>query len=71
MSSGFSDKLKAAGNQLKGEVKESVGELTNDPKLQAEGKVDQLKATAQEKISDVKEAISTKLSGSEDKENHQ
>ncbi|AWE08081.1 CsbD family protein [Lysinibacillus sp. 2017] len=61
MSSGFSDKLKSTGNKIKGEVKETVGEKTNDPKLQAEGKLDQLKGEAQEKIADVKEAISDKF----------
>lgn len=66
MSSGFSDKLKAAGNKIKGEVKETIGEATNDPKLQAEGKVDKLKGAAQEKVGDVKEAVSKKLHDSDD-----
>lgn len=61
MSSGFSDKLKSTGNKLKGEVKEAVGNKTDDPKLQAEGKLDQLKGAAQEKIADVKEKISDKF----------
>lgn len=61
MSSGFSDKLKGTGNKTKGEVKEAVGEKTNDPKLQAEGKLDQLKGETQEKITRVKEVISRKI----------
>lgn len=66
MSSGFSDKLKATGNKIKGEVKETIGEVTNDPKLQAEGKADKLKGAAQEKVGEVKEAISNKLDRSDD-----
>ena len=61
MSSGLGDNLKGAANKLKGEVKESVGNATNDPKLQAEGKADQTKGTIQEKIGEVKEAISNKI----------
>lgn len=61
MSSGFSDKLKSTGNKVKGEVKESVGNATNDPKLQAEGKLDQLKGEAQEKLAEVKENVSNKI----------
>lgn len=61
MSSGFSDKLKATGNKLKGEVKEAIGNATDDPKLQAEGKADKLKSSAQEKFGEVKETISNKL----------
>ena len=61
MSNGLSDNLKAAGNKLKGEAKETVGNVTNDPKLQTEGKLDKAKGAIQEKIADVKEAISDKL----------
>lgn len=61
MSSGLSDNLKAAGNKLKGEVKEAVGKATNDPKLQAEGKIDKVKGSAQEKFADTKEKISDKF----------
>lgn len=63
MSSGLSDNLKAAGNKLKGEVKEALGNATDNPKLQAEGKSDKLKGTVQETVGNVKEAISDKLNG--------
>ena len=65
MSSGFSDDLKATGNKLKGGAKEAVGNATNDPKLQTEGKVDQAKGAIQEKLGDIKEAISNKLNNNE------
>lgn len=58
--SSVSDNLKGFGNKVKGEVKKSVGKATNDPKLQAEGKLDQLKGEAQVKIADVKASISNK-----------
>lgn len=61
MSSGLSDNLKGAANKLKGEVKEAIGNATNDPKLQTEGKTDQLKGTIQEKVGNVKEAVSNKI----------
>ncbi|MGN7476674.1 CsbD family protein [Solibacillus silvestris] len=61
MSNAFSDKLKGAGNKLKGEIKESLGSRTDDPLLQAEGKRDQLKGEAQEKIAEAKEKISNKM----------
>ena len=66
MGSGFSDDLKATGNKLKGEAKEAVGNATNDPKLQAEGKLDKAKGFVQEKLGDIKEAISDKLDGKKD-----
>lgn len=31
----LSDKMKGAGNKLKGEAKESLGKATNDPQLRA------------------------------------
>ena len=61
MSSGYSDNLNANGNKLKGEVKESYGNATNNPKLQTEGKMDKAKGYVQEKLSDAKEKISEKL----------
>ena len=59
--SGLGDDLKGLGNKLKGEAKEQVGNATNDPKLQAEGKLDKLKGSVQEKVADVKETLSNKL----------
>lgn len=59
--SGLSDNLKGAANKLKGDVKEGIGNATNDPKLQSEGKLDQLKGEAQQKLGEVKESVSTKI----------
>lgn len=51
----FSDKLKAGVNKAKGEVKDQIGNATNNAKLQAEGKLDKAKGEAQEKIADLKD----------------
>lgn len=65
--SSLSDNLKSMGNKMKGEVKESVGKATNDPKLRAEGKLDHLKGEAQEKMAELKENISNKMDELSDK----
>jgi uncharacterized protein YjbJ (UPF0337 family) len=53
---GFSDKLKAGVNKAKGEVKDQVGNATDDKSLQAEGKFDKAKGTVQEKIGEAKDS---------------
>jgi uncharacterized protein YjbJ (UPF0337 family) len=50
------DKIDAKADQLKGEVKEGVGRVTDDPELEAEGHGDQAKGNlkqAAEKVKDV------------------
>lgn len=51
----FSDKLKAGVNKAKGEVKDQIGNATDNAKLQAEGKLDKAKGEAQEKVADLKD----------------
>lgn len=51
---GLSDKVKGAVNRTKGEVKDQVGNATNDPKLQAKGKKDKTKGTIQDEIGESK-----------------
>lgn len=50
----LSDKMKGVGNKLKGEAKENLGKVTNDPELRAEGKMDRLKGEAQEEVAEMK-----------------
>ena len=50
----LSDKMKSVGNKLKGEAKENLGKVTNDPELRAEGKMDRLKGEAQEEVAEMK-----------------
>ncbi|HSP21557.1 MAG TPA: CsbD family protein [Planococcus sp. (in: firmicutes)] len=51
---GFGDKLKGAVSKGKGELKDQVGNATDNSSLQAEGKKDKAKGTIQDKIGDFK-----------------
>ncbi len=62
------DKLKATAKNLEGRAREALGNATGDPELQAEGKVQQIQASAmhavekvKEKAKDIIEAIEEKL----------
>ena len=57
---GLSDKLKGAGNKTKGEVKDEFGKVTDNTKLQAEGKFDKAKGEVQEKIGETKDKYSNR-----------
>ena len=50
----LTDKAKAAGNKLAGSIKDGLGEATNDPNLQAEGKAQKTKGAAQDVAGTVK-----------------
>ena len=53
----FTDKMAAAGNKVAGKVKEEIGDLTDNQKLEAEGKAQQLKGSAQDVQGSVKGAL--------------
>jgi uncharacterized protein YjbJ (UPF0337 family) len=53
----FIDKTKAAGNKLAGNVKEAVGDATDNVRLEEEGKAQQAKGTAQNVAGNVKGAL--------------
>jgi len=53
--SGLSDKVKGKINQAKGEVKDQIGNATDNRKLQAEGKMDKVKGNIQEKVGEIKD----------------
>lgn len=55
------DKLKAAGNKAAGAVKEAVGDATNNHRLEAEGKAQKAKGTAQDVAGSVKGAFGNKI----------
>jgi uncharacterized protein YjbJ (UPF0337 family) len=44
-------------DQVKGRVKEAVGDLTDDEDLERDGRTDRLAGEAKEKVSDAKEAV--------------
>ena len=52
---GLSDKIKGGVNKAKGEVKDQVGNATDNKSLQAEGKIDKAKGHVQEKIGEAKD----------------
>lgn len=53
----FTDKLSAAGNKVTGSVKEAAGKATDNDRLEAEGKAQQVKGTAQDVKGSVKGAL--------------
>jgi len=54
---GADDKIKNAAEDLIGKGKEAVGNLTNNDKLVAEGKADQVKAAAKDTVEDAKDVF--------------
>jgi uncharacterized protein YjbJ (UPF0337 family) len=53
----FTDKLDAAGNKIAGKAKELFGDATHNAELEAEGKTQQLKGSAQDLKGDEKGKI--------------
>jgi len=51
------DKRKGSWNRAKGNVKESVGKLVGNQKLEAEGNDDQLKGQVQSALGNAKDAV--------------
>ena len=49
------DKAKATAKNIEGKVQEAVGDLTGDPKTQAEGKAKQAEAKVRHGVEDVKD----------------
>ncbi|WP_082676292.1 CsbD family protein [Shouchella shacheensis] len=54
MTNGASDKFKGAVNKAKGEIKDQVGNATNNKKMQAGGKKDKFKGSMQDASGDDK-----------------
>lgn len=53
----LTDKAKAAANHVAGSVKEATGKATDNEKLEAEGKVQQVKGDVQNATGTVKGAL--------------
>jgi uncharacterized protein YjbJ (UPF0337 family) len=51
------DRVKGSADQMKGGVKETVGNVTGDSKLQSEGKGDKVKGKLENAIGGVKDAV--------------
>jgi uncharacterized protein YjbJ (UPF0337 family) len=57
MKSGTQDKLEGAFHEVKGAIKKVAGELTDNPKLKAEGNVEKIAGKVQGKVGQVKQVF--------------
>ena len=55
------DEVDGVGKQIKGSIKDAVGGLTGNEKLQAEGKLDKAEGKVQQKVGEVKDDASDAL----------
>ena len=51
------DKAKGTFHEVKGKVKEKVGQVTNNPELEDEGQVEKIGGKVQKKIGQVEEVL--------------
>ncbi len=59
MKPGTKDEVVGKIHEVKGALKEKVGKLTNNPDLEAEGKVEKVAGKVQNKIGQVKKVFGT------------
>ena len=57
MKSSTRDNAEGTLHKVKGTIKEAVGKLTDNPKLQVEGKVEKIAGKVQEKVGQVKKVF--------------
>lgn len=57
------DRFEGAGKKIGGDIKEGVGKLTGDSKLQAEGKMDQVEGKTQNAVGGAKDSIRDAFDG--------
>jgi uncharacterized protein YjbJ (UPF0337 family) len=55
------DRAKAAAKNVEGKVQEAVGNVTGDPKDQAEGKAKQAESQVRHTVENAKDAVKEKL----------
>jgi uncharacterized protein YjbJ (UPF0337 family) len=60
---GIEDKAKNAAQDVAGKVKEGVGRLTDNERMEAEGKIDQAQAAVKKNVEKAKDAAADKLRG--------
>ncbi len=51
------NRVEGAWDKAKGAVKEGIGKMTGDEKLQAEGKADKVKGTAESAVGGAKDTV--------------
>lgn len=57
MKSGNADKVEGKFHEVKGAVKEAAGKITDNPKLEAKGKVEKIAGKAQGKVGEIKKVL--------------
>ena len=67
MSGGTSDKIEGKTDELKGNVKQSVGDATGDRDMQAEGMVDEAKGKGKGVLGEAKDAINNAAASVQEK----
>lgn len=63
---GLGDDIKNTADQVGGKAKEEWGDLTDNEKLEAEGKADQAAAKARKAADDLKEGVSDAAENAKD-----
>lgn len=51
------DKIKGKAHELKGAIKEKIGQATNNPDLEAEGTAEKVGGKVQKKVADVEKVV--------------
>jgi len=51
------DRIAGAGKQIKGSIKEGIGKVTGDAKLEGEGKADKAKGKIQNTVGGIKDKV--------------
>ena len=57
MKSSTRDKMEGTGHKMKGSVKESVGKLSNNPRMEVEGTIEKTAGKVQHKIGEAKKVL--------------
>ncbi len=61
--SSTTDKIKGAVNEAVGYAKQGIGNLTDNDRLKAEGKAQELKGTAQRGVGEAKDTVKDAVGG--------
>jgi uncharacterized protein YjbJ (UPF0337 family) len=51
------DKTQGAGHEVKGKIKEKVGQITNNPEMEGEGTGEKIGGKIQKKVGDIEKAV--------------
>lgn len=57
------DRISGAANQVKGSVKQGIGELTGDARMEAEGRADKAKGKVQNAVGGAKDTVRDAVDG--------